>query len=345
MKSTLIKALSMILAIMMLAASFVACTTGGGADTTVAPDPDTTPAADPTEAPVDTTEAPAETTKAPETTKEETTPEVTEPPVAAPAEGLLVYREEFNHLNIDDTATVLQNIGWTRLTKADHGVYNETNADFSIVDGRLYFKNYGDNYDGKDGYYQIDLLNDEYMQQVCAGKYTLQYDLEYVECAKADRYAVIITEADDSGQNYNSFHLRAQGRANHQCHWLNNWYTYNTMPTVVDGSQPSICDKLGLGVYDADTSILLNKKITLRLQWDPETGHTVYGKTAEMTEFALLSQPDPDGAGSVYHNSWDGWNVRFKIGAKMNGYVDNIVIWTGWGEMPTAATPDYKPAN
>ncbi len=329
MKKTFLKILCMIIAVVMITAAFAACEPAGPTDTTTEPGADNTTGGD--------------VTTAEETTAEETTAEETTTPVPAPAEGLLVYRQDFDVPNLAGTDLVLPQIGWTRLTKEADGVYNETNANFSIVDGRLYYQNIGEGIDGKDGYYQIDMLNDAYMQQVCAGKYTLQYDLEYVEVGNGKRYAVITTEASADGQNYNSFHLRALGYGNHQCHWVGEWQTYNALPAKTDNSVPSIGEKLTGTPYDANNNILLNKKLTIKLQWDPEAGHTVYVKL-EGGEFVKVSEPDPEANGVFYHNSWEGWNVRFKIGAQINGYIDNIVLWTGWGDMPTATTPDYTPA-
>ena len=369
MKSTLIKVCASVLAIMMCAASLVAC--GGGkepADTTTAA---TTTAATTTAATTtEGTTTAATTTKATTTTTKETTtttPAPTEPEVQIPAEGLLVFAEEFTYANNDNTEEVLKTLGWTRLTKEANGVYNETDGEFAIVDGRLYYDNYdkdplpeGDTrVRGKDGYYAINVLNDEYMKPVVMGKYTLQYDLEYVDSLNNSRYAVIITECSADGQCYNSYHYRIGGYANCQAHFYGSWKTYDAFDPATDlycASQAMNAEEAAtkgtpisfklLGKYNDKTNdpqMFKNIPVTIKLQWDPEMGHHVFMKTNDMKDFVKVAEPSVNADGPMYIG-WDGWAVQFKFGATIDGYIDNIYIWTGWGEKPAGNTVTYKPA-
>ena len=368
MKSTLIKVCASMLAIMMCAASFVACgKTDEPADTTTAATTTaaTTTAATTTEA--TTTEA--TTTKA-TTTKETTTTTTTaaEPEVKAPAEGLIVFYEDFNsYANNTDTEAVLKALNWTKLTKEANGVYNETDGEFNFVDGRLYYDNYdaealpeGDTrVRGKDGYYAFNVLNDEYMKPVVAGKYTLQYDLEYIDSASNSRYAVIVTECSPDGQCYNSFHFRIGGYGNNQCHFYGSWKTYDAFDPATDAyvaSQATTAEEAAtkgtpisfklLGKYNDKTNdpqMFKNVKVTIRQQWNPEMGHTCWMKTADMKDFVKVSEPSVNADGPMYLG-WDGWAVQFKFGAQIDGYMDNIIIWTGWGEKPAGTAVTYKPA-
>ena len=367
MKTTLIKVCASVLAIMMCAASFVACGSADQpADTTTAATTTaaTTTAATTTEA--TTTEA--TTTKA-TTTKETTTTATTpaEPEVKAPAEGLIVFYEDFNsYANNDKTEDVLKALNWTKLTKEANGVYNETDGEFAFVDGRLYFDNWdaealpeGDTrVRGKDGYYAINVLNDEYMKPVVMGKYTLQYDLEYVDSLNISRYAVIVTECSPDGQCYNSFHFRIGGYGNNQCHFYGSWKTYDAFDPATDAYVAStatdaeaaatkgtpISFKLLGKYYSADdVHMFANIPVTIRQQWNPEMGHTCYMKTADMKDFVKVSEPSVNADGPMYLG-WDGWAVQFKFGATIDGYMDNIIIWTGWGEKPAGTAVTYKPA-
>ena len=367
MKSTMIKVLASVLAIMMCAAAFVACgkTEEPAATTTAA----TTTAATTTEA--TTTEATtteATTTTAKTTTATTTTATTTaEPEVEAVKDGLIVFYEDFNsYANNEDTEATLKAIKWTKLFKEANGVYSESDVEFAIVDGRLYYDNWdaeaveGDTrVRGKDSYYAIDMLTTAYMTPIVAGKYSLQYDLEYIDAKEKQRYAVIITECSDDGQCYNSFHFRIGGSANNQCHFYGSWKTYDAFDPATDvycASQAMTAEEAAtkgspvsfklLGKYNDKTNdpyMFANIPVTIRQNWDPEMGHTVYMKTADMKDFVKVSEPSVNADGPMYLG-WEGYAVQFKFGATIDGYIDNICIWTGWGEKPAGTAVTYKPA-
>ena len=366
MKTTMIKVLASVLAIMMCAAAFVACgkTEEPAATTTAATTAATTTEAT-TEATTAATTTAATTTKATTTAATTTTTAAPADEPKLPAEGLLVFAEEFTYANNDKTEDVLKTLKWTRLTKEANGVYNETDGEFAIVDGRLYFDNWdaeglpeGDTrVRGKDGYYQIDMLNDEYMMPVVMGKYTLQYDIEYVDAKEKARYVVIITECSADGQCYNSFHFRIGGYGNNQCHFYGSWKTYDAFDPATDlyvasqakndeecATKGTTLAKKLLGVhYDGESFLFQNVRLTIRQQWDPEMGHSIYVKTADMKDFIKVSEPSVNADGPMYIG-WEGYAVQFKFGATIDGYMDNIYIWTGWGEKPAGNTVTYKPA-
>jgi hypothetical protein len=66
-------------------------------------------------------------------------------------------------------------------------------------------------------------------------------------------------------------------------------------------------------------------------------------KTSDMADFVKVSEPSANADGPMYIG-WDGSAVQFKVGATIDGYLDNICIWTGWGEKPAGTTVTYKPA-
>lgn len=277
------------------------------------------------------------------------------PEVEIPVADLWVYSEDFNgYSDTELTSDISSILDWHKLTVKEDNAYSESNAAFAIRDGRLYFDNMTPEGSGKDGYYAIDLLNDDYMEYIAIGKYTLQYDLEYINAANVSRYAVIITELSEDGQCYNSFHLRISGIANHQCHFYGSWKTYSAYDPATD-LNPSADDPTGaegtslvsklLGLDIAQVSEQMNLKnvrLTVRLQWDPEMGHHVYLKTADMADFIKVSAPSVNADGPMYMG-WDGWYVALKLGGGIEGYLDNIHIWTGWGEEPSADAKWYQP--
>lgn len=278
------------------------------------------------------------------------------PSVSVPAEGLNVYYETFDSLwDTEDTAAALIASRMSRMTVASNGVYSETNAAFALRGGQLYFDNITPEGSGKDGYYTLDVLRDPSLTRtVGIGKYTLQYDLEYVGAGDVKRYAALVTELSEDGQCYNSFHLRIGGLANHQCHFYGAWKTYSAYdpatdlnpsaddPTGAEGT-PLLSKLLGLDIAQVSEQMnLKNVRLTVRLQWDPEMGHHVYLKTADMADFIKVSAPSVNADGPMYMG-WDGWYVALKLGGGIEGYLDNIHIWTGWGEEPSADGEWYQP--
>jgi hypothetical protein len=194
------------------------------------------------------------------------------------------------------------------------------------------------------------------MEAVVMGKYSLQYDIEYVDAKEKARYAVIITECSADGQCYNSFHFRVGGYGNNQCHFYGSWKTYDAFDPATDlyvastaktaeeaaTKGTTIVFKL-LGKHYDESLAFINVPVTIRQQWDPEMGHSCFMKTADMKDFIKVSEPSINADGPMYLG-WEGYAVQFKIGATSDGYLDNICIWTGWGEKPAGTTITYKPA-
>lgn len=284
--------------------------------------------------------------------------------VTVPPESVWVYTEDFNRYGNTPLALDIPTVlNWTKLTVNADKAYSESDVAFALRDGRLYFDNldtaedtFGDGTltRGKDAYYTVDLLNDDYMKPVVAGKYTLQYDLEYTNAADVKRYAALITEFSDDRQCYSSFHLRIGGTANHRIHYYGAWkdYAYPDPatdlnpaaddPTGAEGT-PLLQKLLGLDIAQhGDEMNLADIRLTVRLQWEPWIGHHVYVKTATMTDFVKVSAPDPRAVGPQYVG-WDGYAVALKIGGAVEGYLDNILLWTGWGEPPASSAERYQP--
>ena len=255
-----------------------------------------------------------------------------------------LYVETFDKYEASaDTEAVLAALGWKKLLKSE-GAENETNASFEIKDGKLYFTNLGNGYDGRDGYYEIAALSGEAMKDVFAQTYTVQYDVTYT-AGNYSRYANFITEYTQSDKEvkYNSIHFRAAGYGNNQLKFSSRWFTYDTKDendlyaalTIEDpeNGYTSICKKL-LG-QDIDTQVVafLDITVTVRAVYDLEKGPCMYMKTPEMDEFILVSQASTSADGFAYWKKWEGESVVFKIGAAVNGYIDNVYMWEGDGDI------------
>ena len=377
MKSTFVKILAALLAVMMCAALASCGGNGDSATTTTG----TSKAADTTTSTAATTtsaKATSDTSKVTTTTEATTTTteEVVDTGVEPAPEGLIVYYQDFNGIadSTDEANSnkILETLGWKRLVKEADGVYNEGDAYFFVEGGRLLVQNYypGDeNKDkvgpngaplGKDGYYKLSALTDEIMKRVVAGKYTLQYEVEYTTASAGDRYLNFITELSADGQCYNSFHFRNRGNANDQCHFYGSWYTYDAYDASTDAFCAATNDtdeatiatkghsllwKLTKGEknYDSKVQAFSCVPVVIRIQHDPDVGQTVYMKLTTQTEFTLVAAPADTAAGAVYWNAWDdGYSIAFKLGGKQNGYIDNVCIWTGFGEQPAGKEATFK---
>ena len=372
MKSTFVKILAALLAVMMCAA-LASCGGDGDAATTTTGSNKVADTTTSTAATTSSAKATSDTPKATTITTEATT--TTEAPsvdIEPAPEGLIVYYQDFNGIadSTDEANSnkILETLGWKRLVKEADGVYNEGDAYFFVEGGRLLVRNYypGDeNKDkvgpngaplGKDGYYKLTALTDDIMKRVVVGKYTLQYDVEYIETGSDyARYLTFVTELSADGQCYNSFHFRNGGYANNQCHFYGSWYTYDVFKTETDAfcasqkdndypnSSHSICWKLLGKDIEKPVNAFSGVPVTIRVQHDPDVGQTVYMKLSTSKDFIRVSAPDDTAAGAVYWNAWDeGYSIALKLGGKQNGYIDNVCIWTGFGEQPAGKEATFK---
>lgn len=353
------RVITLVLALLMVAALFAGCSNDNNtpADTTTPASKDTT-----TPAPQDTTtEKPQDTTtpKAEDTTTEKPKDTTTEAPkVEIPAipEGTMVYFENFDsYADTADSAAVAQLLGWQIRNIAD-GALTDNTTKYSIESGALKLVNYdGGNIDGKDSYIQI--TTNEYMAAACQGDYTIQYDIKYTATKTNDRYIVLVANYD--GYNsYNTCHLRVYGSANNQPRFLGAWYAYDLKGSDFysadqddsDGTT-SVLKKLTGQDFDKNVPALLDKSITIRYQANYNEGPTVYMRDNSQpgAEFVCVSKPDISASGTYYWNALEAYALCLKTGAAIDGYVDNIAVWTGLGDMPadtsttayTTAIADY----
>ena len=257
--------------------------------------------------------------------------------VIIPEEGILIYEQNFDNLpDTEDQAAMMVQLGLSKdsaFSAPGTNAYSESDVRFAIEGGRLYI----DNHDetpvegrGQDAYFRIAALNDEIMRPVVAGKYTLEYELEYVT-ADANAYVALITEYSQDCYYYNLFALRPDGTGLHACHFYDNWKHFTEDNTDIPANK--LTEKL-TGIRTDTEQPLAHVRMTVRLQWNPEYGHTVYLKTAGMADFVMISEPSAESTGSVYigWDRWDGRAVALKVSGAVDAYIDNIRILTGWIE-------------
>lgn len=302
------------------------------------------------------TEAETETTTETETDSTETETEV------EITDGMMVYYEDFDSYDdIEELQSVVDALGWKIQTVAEDLAYKDWTAQMSIQNGRLYIHNYWTDQEapdyvaGNDSYCLI--LSDEYMEAAKEYGYTFQYDVTYMETSNYKRYITILTEY--GGDIYHSFHFRVGGYGDMQSHWCGQWPRSEVIDPTVDlcatlqKNSPeegtTIAYKLlGIETEIADKTAIENFRnvtATIRIQVHPTEGYTVWMKTAQNEDFICVSKTSVESEG-IYE--WQDVQeccsaMCLKVGGKVNGYIDNIAVWTGFSDMPTDKTVTYVP--
>ena len=264
-----------------------------------------------------------------------------------PADGTLLYFEDFEGVGVGlDSSNTVAALGWTVLDSTN-SVHNDPTASYTVKElngsRALYIHNFDSNISGKASY--VKILSTQQMGYFHTKNYTFQYDLTYSTALSAGEYINILSE--HSGDFYNTFHLRNSGYAHNQCCIGGTFYRY--APYFTD--ENSVLTKL-LGqkfVYNAQS--LTNVTVSVRCVMDWENGNKVYVRTVDKNtasggEWVLVSSFDTSEAGAKYFNSrTDGANMVLKVSGSQNGYIDNIVIWSGTGDEPADKTNAFINAD
>ena len=287
-----------------------------------------------------------------ETEPESETEVVTEEPKAGLKDGMMIYYENFdNYGDVNGAQNVMAALNWQILNTSDHAP-NDWTAELYLKDGALVVENYSDQFAGNDSF--ALMLTDEYMDKaVKYGRYTLQYDVTYTGASNYKRYMNVVTEYN--GDSYNSFIYRICGYGNNQCYFYGDWFTYDStyeddafaaQKTNTEQNTTIAYKLLGIESDVAVDSAINNFKdvtVTIRVCRDVKAGCTVYMKTADMKDFVLVSKTDEFSDATAYTEDLTGRAVCFKAGGKINGRMDNIAMWLGFGEMPADTTVTYTP--
>ncbi len=282
-----------------------------------------------------------EGSSAPEGSEDITTlPEQTEPApdLSDPTkEGRLWYYENFDGIELsDDNMTTISSLGWSYNMTTDATMKPQT-AQYKIVDHdgsrRLYIQNYDGDKKANDSF--VTLLTDRQFGYLQGSSYTYQYDLTYADAENDSRYIAMISEYNGSDY-YNSVHIRNSGYGNNECYAFGEWKQYDT--SITSKGNDSLAKKL-LGKAPAK-DVLKGISISIRCAVNWETGNKVYIRVntegfPESGKWTLVSEAKPKSSASVYIDPELGGNaIAIKTGGKQNGYIDNIIIWSGNGDEP-----------
>lgn len=241
--------------------------------------------------------------------------ETTEAPTGEGVPAWLVYTADLNDIpDTEDYAQVLQAVGLQRLNPENGGF-------LAIRDGRLYFEQASG-----ESLFAISALDEAYMESAVDTGYTLQYDLEYT-AAQADSYASVITEMKTDGQSYRQFVLRAGGGASYGT-------LYGGMHTPISTLEKNALTAKLSGV----SGDVMNTRLTVRIRWYPEAGHTICVKTEDMIDFVEVCST----VGGT-HTDRDGYAIGLSIVGAAQGYLDNLRIWLGWADAPSTPDIHYVP--
>jgi hypothetical protein len=250
----------------------------------------------------------------------------------------IIYYEEFNYDNNGNTSPILQQLGWTALSFSTKTAVTEPTAKLSIIDGKLYIEN--NKSGGVDSYFMI--LNDAKMFGAWQGDYTVQFDVTLTSAGDNSRYIALLTDYKPSTKgDYHSFHLRINGSANNQARIAGKWTTFDYPGAYYAADQDdtdgtSTIAKKVLGKDYNGSQVLKNKTLTIRIVCEKyDIGPRVYIRnTGEGGDFVLVSRAGSMGEGytSAHWRKTGGKSIVLKAGGTINGYVDNILVYTGTGE-------------
>ena len=184
------------------------------------------------------------------------------------------------------------------------------------------------------------ILNDTKMTSAWQGDYTLQFDVSLSSAGDAARYIALLTDyKQDVKGTYHSFHLRINGSANSQARMNGKWWNFDSAGPYFAADQDdtdgtsSIAKKV-LGKDFDGSQLLKNKKLTVRIVCEKyDIGPRVYVRnTGEGGDFVLVSRAGGDAVTSGTWRSTGGKAIVLKAGGTINGYIDNILVYTGMGE-------------
>lgn len=253
----------------------------------------------------------------------------------------MVYYEDFNN------ASTIDELGWTKLNISDGLVNKDNTATYVLDNGRLKIS-------GGSNESHTMVKNSGYMRAACLGDYTVQYDVEYTG-APSDNMIYFNLLTNFMNYRYcNSVHFRLEGTADNQVRY-STWYDYDVVGAYdadgldTDATGQSVISKLtnGKTTYVEGASPMLNRSFTVKLQVSRENGITVWARdnTAENAEFVCISKADTQSDGWQYWNAINAYAICLKTRPNITGYIDNIAIWTGLGDMPTDhSTTAYETA-
>ena len=258
-------------------------------------------------------------------------------------DGQVIYFEDFQKYSNTTDNSALATLNWKKLTVEADKVMGESDVKFDFENGRLHVNtwNVGDATVPGHSFYAISQLNDEVMQTLAPGGYTLQYDIAFThDIANANALSSIVVNFSEN--NWTDAAVRPSGGGLFENVTAGKAYALgNTGIAATGNTATSSLSGVLVNQAPGQTAPLLNLSVTVRLQVDPEKGPIFYIKKSTDPDTAFVKVGE-----TVMGNGYVGWMaaaskavVLHNCGG-LNAYYDNILVYSGLGECPVTIVPD-----
>lgn len=311
-------------------------------------------------------EGDADTTR-PDTTAPPVDGETTaDPSITVIPEGRMIFYEDFDSYGTvsgtDATLAALRGNGVWRLDDQSNPYYPsslsytaKSTCTYAIEDGALKIRGYK-NADGSKISSPVDtylvVADENTLGEVFGERYTIRYDITYESYANLRRYVAVVWNY--YGQHYNSFHLRVEGTGNLQSHRAGAWLDLDRYTPITDLYAPatdssdgsSIAMKLlGIDLYGSPSEAVFEDiTVTVVLRVSEDGSATVWLSLDGGETLVKVSRFDQKSDGSEGFNAHaskcNGGAIAIKTGAGINGTLDNLMVYTGHGDVPSDKTTE-----
>lgn len=210
-------------------------------------------------------------------------------------DGQVIYFEDFQKYSNTTDNSALATLNWKKLTVEADKVMGESDVKFDFENGRLHVNtwNVGDATVPGHSFYAISQLNDEVMQTLAPGGYTLQYDIAFThDIANANALSSIVINFSEN--NWTDAAVRPSGGGLFENVTAGKAYALgNTGIAATGNTATSSLSGVLVNQAPGQTAPLLNLSVTVRLQVDPEKGPIFYVKksTDPDTSFVKVERP------------------------------------------------------
>ena len=259
-------------------------------------------------------------------------------PTASLAPGTLIYYEDFDLDDEDDTDCTLDALTWEK----SEG-FKEFTAKLSLAGGMLHIDNLEATVGTSNDSYAT-VLEEDYAKKFTGAPYTYQYDVTYRDAGNPYRYLSVLLNYNGMDQ-YNTVDMRIRGDGYNQYRQGGDWVHYSADDTPMGAHDDSAILTTLFGVpFDENELGLQNRTITVRCEVDPTAGCTVYVNGVQVSTMT-------DHADMWKELASDAHAVAFKTSTFLLADFDNFMIWSGTGCEPDlsvfapapAATEDAAP--
>lgn len=237
------------------------------------------------------------------------------------AAGTLIYYEDFDNLDEDDTDCVLDALQWEKSEE-----FKTFTAQLSLQNDVLHIDNLEATVgESNDSYATV--LDEAYAAKFTGAPYTYQYDVTYRDAGNTYRYLSVLLNYNGVDQ-YNTVDMRIRGDGYNQYRQGSDWVHYSGDDTPMAlHDDAAILTKLFGVAFDENAMGLQNRTITVRCEVDPEAGCTVYVNGIKVSSMTDHEDKWKELTGAAHA-------IAFKSSTFLLADFDNFMIWSGVGCEP-----------